>query len=140
MKENKSILSPEEIRGRLSPLYCDESLQLVILFGSAAAGGTHKKSDIDLAFLFDGPVDILALTNRVIRLLHTDHLDVVDLKRASPLLKFMAAKHGALLYEKTEGVFNCFYSLAFRRYVDTRKLRNAQTTVIKHFLKTRGLA
>lgn len=140
MAKSKIILSPGEIRELLGPLHSDESLQLIILFGSAAAGRMHKKSDIDLAFLHDAPVDVLELTNRVIRLLRTDNVDVVDLNRASPLLKFMAAKHGTLLYEKTEGMFNRFYSLAFRRYIDTRKLRDAQTAVIKQFLKTRGLA
>ncbi|MFZ5998210.1 MAG: type VII toxin-antitoxin system MntA family adenylyltransferase antitoxin [Nitrospirota bacterium] len=140
MAELKSILSPEEIRERLRPLQSVEGLQLIMLFGSVAAGSMHKRSDIDLAFLFDMQVDILELTNKVIRLLRTDDIDVVDLNRASPLLKFIVAKQGTLLYEKTEGVFNRFYSLAFRRYVDTRKLRDAQTAVVKQFLKTRGLA
>ena len=99
-----------------------------------------KKSDIDLAFLFDKPVDILALTNRVIRLLHTDDVDVVDLKCASPLLKFSAVKNGKLLYERERGMFNEFYSLAFRMYVDTKKLRDAQATAIKQFLKAMGLS
>ena len=110
-----------------------------MLFGSAVSGKTHKKSDTDLAFLFDKPVDILALTNRVIRLLHTDNVDVVDLRRASPLLKFSAVKSGMLLYEREPGMFNEFYSLAFRMYVDTGKLRDAQAKAIQQFLKARGL-
>ncbi|UJS20313.1 MAG: nucleotidyltransferase domain-containing protein [Candidatus Brocadia sp.] len=100
----------------------------------------HKKSDIDLAFLFDKPADILTLTNRIIRLLHTDHVDVVDLKRASPLLRYTSVKHGMLLYEREPGMFHEFYSLAFRRYVDTKKLRDAQTKAIQQFLIARGLA
>jgi len=126
MTEVKGMISVEEIRKRLLPLCGDKGLQLILLFGSAVSGKIHARSDIDLAFLFEKPADILALTNRVIRLLHTDNVDVVDLRRASPLLKFSAVKSGMLLYEKEPGLFNEFYSLAFRRYVDTKKLRDAQ--------------
>lgn len=140
MTDTKEKISIEEIRNGLSPLFNDEGLRLIVLFGSAVSGKMHKKSDIDLAFLFDKPVDILALTNRVIRLLHTDNIDVVDLRRASPLLKFSAVKSGMLLYEREPGMFNEFYSLAFRMYVDTRKLRDAQAKAIQQFLKARGLA
>ncbi|GAN35373.1 MAG: nucleotidyltransferase domain-containing protein [Candidatus Brocadia sp. AMX2] len=139
MTGSKERVSIEEIRKGLSPLFHDEGLRLVLLFGSAVSGKIHKKSDIDLAFLFDKPVDILTLTNRVIRLLHTDNVDVIDLKRASPLLKFSAVKSGMLLYEREPGMFNEFYSLAFRMYVDTKKLRDAQAKAIQLFLKTRGL-
>jgi len=133
------MISVEEIRKRLSLFYSDKGLQLILLFGSVVTGTMHTQSDIDLAFLFDKPADILALTNRVIRLLHTDNVDVVDLRRASPLLKFSAVKNGMLLYEREPGIFNGFYSLAFRMYVDTKKLRDAQAVSIRQFLKSRGL-
>lgn len=139
MAGTREIISIEEIRNKLSPLFHDTGLRLILLFGSTISGKIHKKSDIDLAFLFDKPIDILALTNRVIRLLHTDQVDVVDLKRASPLLEFSVVKNGRLLYERTPGIFNEFYSLAFRMYVDTKKLRDAQAVAIKQFLKARGL-
>jgi hypothetical protein len=100
----------------------------------------HKRSDLDLAFLFEKPVDILSLTNRVIRLLHTDSVNVVDLRRASPLLRYSAAKNGRLLYEKREGLFNDFYSLAFRMYIDTKKLRDAQKVGIAQYLRARGMS
>ena len=112
---------------------------LVMLFGSAATGMVHKKSDIDLGFLFDDQVDILELTNRVIRLLHTDSVDVIDLRRASPLLKYSAVKNGKVLFERSPGTYNTFASLAFRMYVDTKKLREARAVSIKSFLKERGI-
>lgn len=140
MSKVKDIISIEEVRDRLNPIFEDKSLQLVLLFGSAASGKTHKQSDIDLAFLFDTPADILTITNKVISFLHTDNVDVVDLRRASPLLKFSIMKNSILIYEREPGIFNEFYSLASRMYIDTKKLRDAQTTAIKHFLKARGLA
>lgn len=135
----KTLPDADKIREALTPLFRDEGLRLVLLFGSVATGGMHRRSDIDLAFLFDTPADVLALTNAVVRLLGTDAVDVVDLRRASPLLKFSAVKHGKVLYEKTPGIFPAFYSLAFRMYDDTKKLRDARAGSIRSFLTTRGL-
>ena len=133
------MLTIEEIRERLFPFYKESDLRLIVLFGSALTGASHKKSDIDLAFLFDRPVNILSLTNSVIRLLYTDKVDVIDLKHASPLLKYSAAEKGKLLYEKSPGMFFEFCLLAFKEYVDTRKLREARETAIKNFLESRDL-
>lgn len=139
MRNSDKIPSIDEIKERLRPLFKEEELELILLFGSVASRISHKKSDIDLAFLFDKPLDILTLTNKVIKLLHTDNVDVVDLKRANPLLKFSIAKNGKLLYERSPGLFNEFYSFAFRRYIDTKKLRSAQGETIKNFLEEKGL-
>lgn len=140
MDKAKKILPVHEIGERLSPVFKDKGLKLVLVFGSVVTGKAHKRSDVDLAFLFDNRVDIMGLTNRVIRLLRTDNVDVVDLGRASPLLRFSAAKNGKVLYERSPGLFSEFYSLAFRRYVDTKKLRDAGRVVIRDFLHARGLA
>ena len=138
MKEPHHVPSIAEIKERLTPLFEDESLQLVLLFGSALTRSVHKGSDIDLAFLYDKPVDVVSLTNRVIRLLHRDTVDVVDLRSANPLLRFSVVQKGSPLYEKSPGVFHTFCSLAFRMYVDSKKLRDGQAKVIKNFLETRG--
>jgi len=128
-----------EIKNRLTPLFNEEGLRLVLLFGSFASGKEYQESDIDLGFLFDRPIDILALTNRVIQLLRTDRVDVVDLSRANPLLKYSAIRQGKVLFEQTPGLFNIFQSLTFRIYIDTKKLRDAQEKAIHHFLGERGL-
>ena len=138
-KAGSEILSPDEIRHRLEPLFLEDGLKLVLLFGSSVTGNMHRRSDIDIGLLFNGDMDTLALTNRVIRLLKTDKVDVVDLNRASPLLKFSASRNCQVLFEKTPGIFSTFNSLAFRRYVDTKKLRDAQHSVVMDFLHERGL-
>jgi predicted nucleotidyltransferase len=139
MEKPKTSLSIEDIKERLAPLFRKKELQLVLLFGSMAQGSVHGKSDIDLAFLFDQPVDLLALTNEVVKLLHSDRVDVVDLQRASPLLRFSAAKKGTVLYERTDGLFNQFLSLTFRMYVDTKKLRDARRQMIREFFEEREM-
>jgi len=122
------------------PVFEEQRVELVLLFGSAASGTMHKRSDIDLAFLFEGPLDILALTSEVIQRLRTDNVDVVDLRHAPPLLRYLVVRNGRVLYEKREGLFNVYYSLAFRMYVDSRKLREAQKAAISHYLMVRGLS
>ncbi len=129
----------EQIKENLAPIFNEEGLQLVLLFGSVVSGKECGKSDIDLGFLFDKPVDILDLTNRVIQLLKTDRVDVIDLSRASPLLKYSIIRTGTLLFEKSPGLFNTFQSLTFRIYADSKKLRDAQEKAIHHFLEERGL-
>jgi predicted nucleotidyltransferase len=131
--------SIDEIKGNLAPLFQEEKLQMVLLFGSYSSGGPRPESDIDLGFLYDGPVDLLNLTNKVIRLLHTDRVDVINLRRANPLLCFSATREGKLLYERSPGQFPAFYSLSFRRYVDTKKLRDAAKNAIKNFISEKGL-
>jgi predicted nucleotidyltransferase len=130
--------STDEIKEKLSSLFKEEALQIVLLFGSQSSGQVHPESDIDLGFLYDEPVDLLDLTNKVIQLLHKDRVDVVDLRRANPLLCYSAVRQGKLLFERSPGLFNSFFSLSFRRYVDTKKLRDARQRAIDNFLEARG--
>ena len=91
-----------------------------------AGGAPERARDIDLAFLMDGPIDIVGLTNKITPLLREDAVDVVDLRRASPLLAVRVALQGVPLFERSGGEFACFRSLAWRRWVDTAKLRRLQ--------------
>lgn len=43
--------------------------------------------------------------------------------RASPLLLALVARDGVPLYEARHGAFAGFYSLAIRRFADTRRFR-----------------
>jgi len=134
MQSQTVVLTIEDIRSRLEPLSHDTGLQLIVLFGSLAKGRRSLRSDMDLAFLYDMPFDIVQLTNRVSQLLRSDAIDVVDLRTASPLLKYSAMRYGKALYERSPGIFSSFYSLAFRRYVDTKKLRDAQRLAVRNYL------
>ncbi|MBI3392872.1 MAG: nucleotidyltransferase domain-containing protein [Nitrospirae bacterium] len=116
----------ETLRGSLAPLANDPMIRLVVLFGSVAGGAPELAHDIDLAFLMDGRIDIVGLTNKISPLLREDAVDIVDLRRASPLLAARVALQGVPLFERTQGEFACFRSLAWRRYVDTAKLRRLQ--------------
>jgi predicted nucleotidyltransferase len=123
----------------IGPLCDQHGLRLIIVFGSSVTGRRGPDSDLDLALLGDAPLDLVAVTTDVIRLLQTDRVDVVDLRRASPLLAMEVARHGRLVYERTPGMHIEFISLAVRRYIDTKKLRDAQKDAIHRFLVSKGL-
>src|SRR5438093_8023335 len=102
------------------------TVELVVLFGSAARRRSTARSDLDVGVRCDGPagLDLLYLT--LAPRLQSDRVDLVDLRRAGPLLAFEVARHGYPLYEREPGGFPCFQALASRRYCDTGKLRQAQ--------------
>lgn len=133
-------LDDAELQNLLTPLCEQYRVRLIILFGSSVTGRRGPDSDLDLALLGDAPLDLVTVTTDVIRLLHTDRVDVVDLRRASPLLAMEVARHGRLVYERQPGIHLEFISLAVRRYIDTKKLRDAQKDALHRFLASKGLA
>jgi hypothetical protein len=137
----KAPLTPDFVAQRLADLPpAMPELQLLILFGSAVKGRTVAESDVDLGVRCDGPVDLDKLFLAIAPRVGTDRLDLIDLRRAGPLLAFQVARTGCLLFERRPGAFREFQSLASRRYCDTEKLRRAQRRAIQLFLEREGLA
>lgn len=134
-------LSVEEVAARVGDLpEAMPRLNLLVLFGSTVKGRGRAGSDLDLAVHFDGPADLDALYLALAGRLGSDRVDLVDLRRAGPLLAFEVARTGCLLFERRPGMFREFQSLASRRYCDTAKLRAAQQRAIRVFLEREGLA
>ena len=134
-------VSAEQVAQRLADLPADiPALELLVLFGSAAKGRAGAGSDVDLAVRCEGAADVDALYLAIAPRLATDRLDLVDLRRAGPLLAFEVARTGTLLFERRPGAFREFQSLASRRYCDTEKLRRSQRRAIQLFLERAGLA
>lgn len=137
----KAPLTPEFVARRLADLpQAAPDLQLLVLFGSLVKGSRTIRSDVDLGAQCDGPADLDALYLAIAPRLGTDRVDLIDLRRAGPLLAFELTRTGRLLFERRPGVFRAFQSLASRRYGDTAKLRRAQRRAIHVFLEREGLA
>ena len=109
-------------------------VELIVLFGSTASGRARPRSDVDVGVLNRDVADLDLLFLALAPKLKTDRLDLVDLRRAGPLLAFEVARSGLVLFERSPGVFRQFQSLASRRYADTKKLRTAQQRSIQVFL------
>lgn len=137
----RAVVPAESLLARLEDAsHSVPDLELLVLFGSAARSRARGTSDLDLAVMCQGRADLDAVYLALAPRLRTDRLDLVDLRRAGPLLAFQVARSGILLFERSPGLFRQFQSLASRRYADTRKLREAQRRAIHVFLQQEGLA
>ena len=96
----------EQLRGVYAVAQREPGLRLLVLFGSRARGDQHDESDWDFAFL--GDIDILGLRGRLTDALATDSVDLVDLSRASGLLRFRVASHGLVVFQQVPGTFDDF--------------------------------
>ena len=125
--------SPETLRESLRPLWDRGEFLLVVLFGSWATGRGGPHSDLDLAFLPRNGMDETVTTSEVIRLTHWNEVDVVNLRHADPLTAREVAERGIVVFAHDASEFTEFRSLAFRRYVDSAKLRRAQRQALDRF-------
>lgn len=132
-------VSPDDLRRAAAAVGCDTAARLILLFGSAArvperGPPPRGPEDLDLGVLHDTTPDLVDLTNRFIRALRIQAVDVTDLRRADPLLLMLAARDGVPLYERDPGEFSRFVSLAARRYADTRKFRVSERDEVRDFV------
>ena len=81
-----------------------DGLRVLAVIGSRARGDIHARSDWDFGFLVDGPnrssfAVADALRDVLTTHLGTDAVDVVDLARASAVMRFHAARDGLCVFE-----------------------------------------
>ncbi len=106
----------EHLRQTLSPF---SSVRLAVLFGSLARDETRRGSDVDVGVVLD-PDDRetrLDVEVAVGRALQRD-VDLVDLRRASPLLRFEVSRDGILLVEREPGSWIRFRARAMLDWWD----------------------
>lgn len=134
-----TIPSAMDLRARLAPLAARPGLELLVLFGSHVKGRPGPRSDVDVGVQCESLADLDAWTLLLAPIVGSDRLDLVDLRRADPLLAFEIARTGQVLFERQGGVFHRFQALASLRYADTEKLRVAERRAIHAFLERQGL-
>ena len=130
-------VSIQELRRAAEAVGRQVGARLIVLFGSAARlpeRSSRPPEDVDLGVLHDAALDVVDVTNRFIRALRLQAVDVTDLRRADPLLVMLAAQDGVPVYEREPGEFARFASLAARRYADTRKFRVSERDEIRDFV------
>ena len=99
-------------------------LDLIVLFGSQARGDNRSNSDTDVAYLASAALSLMDEA-RLALALSTEleqTVDLVDLKKSSPLLSYNIFHDGQSLYEQTPGLFSDFFVRAVRIYQETRPL------------------
>ncbi|MGH8908274.1 MAG: type VII toxin-antitoxin system MntA family adenylyltransferase antitoxin [Egibacteraceae bacterium] len=108
---------PDDLAARLAASTLP-GLRLLLLHGSRGRGDAGPRSDWDFGFLADDRLDPAALRARLTVAVATDAVDLVDLERASALLRFRAARDGVALFEHPAGEFRRFQLEAVRFWCD----------------------
>ncbi len=100
----------DRLREVLSPF---PSIRLAVLFGSLARGQVRRQSDVDLGVVLDNDDRGVRLDIEVAvgRGLHRD-IDLVDLRRAGPLLRFEVARDGIPVVEREPDTWTRFKARA----------------------------
>lgn len=100
-------------------------LKLVLLFGSAAGGRTHRESDIDIAYLSEESLDFKAayhLNYEFTDVFQNDRVDIVDMKKAPPLLFHAIFQNPQILFSADDIVFFSQQAYAFKKYIESKPL------------------
>ena len=108
----------ENIKPKIAKLAEKYGLSLVLLFGSQATGKTHPRSDVDIAYLSEKPVDLMeesAISVALMDIFKTSFIDLVSLRNASPLLQKEIADNATVVYESKKSLFNEFIINAFKK-------------------------
>jgi predicted nucleotidyltransferase len=105
MSEQVSVTDDAAMERMRAIAAATAGLDLMVLFGSRARGDAHEGSDWDIGYMGDGSPDPLELRAQLVTALGTEAIDVVDLARASGLVRFRAARDGRLIFERVPGGF-----------------------------------
>jgi len=122
---------PPETRARLDllpRLFQETGVSLAYIFGSFP----HHEgaTDIDLAIL-PGDGGLGELRKRIAEILNTERVDLVNLKTATPVLRFEVVSTGVLIFKKSDRVENLFELSTLREYRDTAHLRAVQAEMVE---------
>lgn len=117
----------------------DQKISLMILFGSRTKDTARAGSDWDVAVVSDHQLSLEErgrCAEEAARVLGVDEdrIDLVDIWGASPLLQQFIAKEGTLL-QGDPFLFIRFKVLAWKRYLDTAKLRRIRSQSLKKYVK-----
>jgi predicted nucleotidyltransferase len=124
-------VTPDEIAARVQGHPAMAGVHVLVLHGSRAREDGGTGSDWDFGVLTDGTADLAALSAALTRILSTDAVDVVDLRRASALLRYRAARDGVVIAEQREGAFRAFQLEAVQFWCDAGPvIRAAQDDVL----------
>ena len=128
----------QEMKSLAAAIAEENGLSLVLLFGSQATGKTHKESDIDVAYLSDKPLDLMAearLIEDLRPIFRSNAVDIVDLKKAPPLLMKLVFEHHKVLFCRNYAKYFAYLMYAKRRYLESAPLFALRDEALSRFLR-----
>ncbi len=93
-------------------------------------------SDLDVAIYTTSqtsPDEVMRLQTELMQAARLKRVDLIDLRKATPVLAYEIASSGELLFTRNVDALNHFERKAFLHYFDTQHLRNVQN----HYLRAR---
>lgn len=119
LKDKEKIIEDFE---ELENILRDYSVKLAYLFGSYSHGKITKFSDIDIGIVFKQGVDkqIASLRVDLTELLEEEEIDLIDLEKAPPRLKYNIIKEGKILLGEKHSTE--FEIKAIQEYLDFKPL------------------
>ena len=121
------MIPAEKLASATSLLEGRFPLSALWLFGSEARGQARRDSDVDLAALSSRPISAEQLFAARLELeaLLGRSVDLVDLRRASPILGRQVVRDGRLLLDRDPADRHVFAMLLPSRYADLKIARGA---------------
>lgn len=118
---------------QLPNLLEQEGVLLAYLFGSLVAETSDRPAprDVDLALLMPAGRPAYRLREAITDCLDTQRVDIVDLRRASPVLRMEVVRNGRVLYVAGDDLQLEFELETVRTYQDTNWLRQQQRKILK---------
>jgi uncharacterized protein len=90
-----------------------DDIRLAVVFGSVASRRACAGSDLDVGLLVAGGAeDVWPAAAEALRRASRRRIDLVDLRRAPPLLRFEVARSGTVLLERDPGAWVDFKARA----------------------------
>lgn len=122
------VLSESELKLLKQYFASQKDILVVYLYGSFAYGDPHKGSDLDIAVLFDGKVDLYSRLGQI-------YVDLADLKLPaepeareidleSPPVFLFNVLNGQLIFSKDEGKRINFEVQAMNQFYDSQYFRD----------------
>jgi predicted nucleotidyltransferase len=103
----------------------EPDLRLLLLYGSRARGDARPDSDWDFGYLAADGFDPDAFLGALVRVLGSDRVDLVDLGRASGLLRYRAAAEGVVISERP-GALDAYRMAAVSYWLDMQAVIRAE--------------
>jgi len=125
-------------RERIGKYAFEKGIKFIILFGSQAVGDRHENSDFDVAVLTTREKNLSVLKNysEILDFLSNilgipDYrIDLTNLNKANPFLKYEVVSSGKLLYGD-EDEYADYRAGAFKDYIDSQSLFHLEKYLIK---------
>ncbi len=123
---------PPDIASRLATLpdlLAKEDVMLAYLFGSMVRDG--KGQDVDLALLMPEEQRPFTLQQTINEFLDTERVDIIDLRRATPVMRFEIISTGQCIYAENETIQGQIEIIWLREYRDTAWLRKKHENLLR---------